>query len=91
MFSLGYGEMLIVGICALILFGDRLPEIGRAVERSWDEDPIGLLLLVSFGIMIFLFIVTLCWTFGRCRPLTGGSVLDLTRRHFDVGKHAAAR
>ncbi len=65
MFSLGYGEMLIVGICALILFGDRLPEIGRAVERSWDEDPIGLLLLVSFGIMMFLFIVTLCWTFGR--------------------------
>ncbi len=65
MFALGYGEMLIVGICALILFGDRLPEIGRAVERSWDEDPIGLLLLVSFGIMMFLFIVTLCWTFGQ--------------------------
>ena len=65
MFSVGYGEMLLVGICALILFGDRLPEIGRAVERSWDEDPIGLLLLVSFGITIFLFIITLCWTFGR--------------------------
>ncbi len=63
--AIGYGEMLIVGTCALILFGDRLPQIGRTVERSWDEDPIGLLLLVSFGITMFLIIVTLCWTFSR--------------------------
>ena len=63
--AVGYGEMLIIGTGALILFGDRLPQIGRAVERSWDEDPIGHLLLVNFGITIFLFIVTLCWTFGR--------------------------
>ena len=63
--ALGHGEMLIVGACALVLFGHRLPQIGRAVERSWDEDSIGLLLSVSFGITIFLFIVSFYWTFGR--------------------------
>ena len=61
--ALGHGEMLIVGACALVLFGDRLPQIGRAIERSWHEDPIEFLLPLSIGVVLSVYIATWCWTF----------------------------
>ena len=63
--ALGHGEMLIVGACALVLFGDRLPQIGRAIWRSWHEDPIGSLLALGFGAALSLYVGTCCWMFGQ--------------------------
>jgi sec-independent protein translocase protein TatA len=37
MFGLGPIEMLIVGVIAVLLFGNRLPEVGRSVGRSLME------------------------------------------------------
>lgn len=37
MFGLGPVEMLIVGVIAVLLFGNRLPEVGRSVGRSLME------------------------------------------------------
>ena len=35
--SPGFGEMLIIGIIAVLLFGKRLPEVGRSLGRSLVE------------------------------------------------------
>lgn len=35
--SMGSQEMLIVGVLAILLFGERLPEIGRKVGKSLTE------------------------------------------------------
>jgi sec-independent protein translocase protein TatA len=37
MFGLGPMEMLIVGVIAVLLFGNRLPEVGRSFGRSIME------------------------------------------------------
>lgn len=37
MFGLGPMEMLIVGIIAVLLFGKRLPEVGRSLGRGLVE------------------------------------------------------
>jgi sec-independent protein translocase protein TatA len=37
MFGLGYGEMLIVGIVAVLLFGNRLPSVARSMGKSLTE------------------------------------------------------
>lgn len=37
MFGLGPMEMLIVGVIAVLLFGNRLPEVGRSMGRSLME------------------------------------------------------
>jgi sec-independent protein translocase protein TatA len=37
MFGIGPMEMLIVGIVAVILFGNRLPEVARSLGRSMME------------------------------------------------------
>ncbi len=37
MFGLGPIEMLIVGVIAVLLFGNRLPEVGRSIGRSLME------------------------------------------------------
>ncbi len=34
MFDVGSGEMMVILIAALLLFGGRLPEVGRSVGRS---------------------------------------------------------
>ena len=48
MFGLGPMEMLIVGVIAVLLFGNRLPEVGRSLGKGLvefkkgirgDEDP----------------------------------------------------
>jgi len=36
-FSLGPMEMLIVGVVAVLLFGGRLPEVGRSLGKSLSE------------------------------------------------------
>jgi sec-independent protein translocase protein TatA len=37
MFGLGYGEVLIFGIIAVILFGGRLPSVARSLGKSIVE------------------------------------------------------
>ena len=37
MFGLGYGEMLVVGIVAVLLFGNRLPSVARSMGKSLTE------------------------------------------------------
>lgn len=36
-FGLGYTEMLIVGLLAVMLFGNRLPSVARSLGRSLTE------------------------------------------------------
>ena len=36
-FSLGPSEMLVVGVVAVLLFGKRLPEVGRSFGKSLME------------------------------------------------------
>jgi sec-independent protein translocase protein TatA len=37
MFGLGYSEMVLFGIIALVLFGSRLPEVARSLGGSYRE------------------------------------------------------
>jgi len=37
MFGLGPMEMMIVGVIAVLLFGNKLPEVGRSLGRSLVE------------------------------------------------------
>jgi len=37
MFGLGFQELLIVGIIALLLFGKRLPEVAKSLGQSYRE------------------------------------------------------
>ena len=48
----------------MVLVFEQRDEFGVAEFGEVDLDG-GLLLSVSFGITIFLFIVSFCWTFGR--------------------------
>ena len=41
-FGLGPAEMLIVGVIAVLLFGQRLPEVGRSIGKSLMEFKKGL-------------------------------------------------
>ena len=37
MFGIGIQEMIIIGVIGVILFGKRLPEVGRSVGKSMME------------------------------------------------------
>ncbi|WP_425399522.1 Sec-independent protein translocase subunit TatA/TatB [Aeoliella sp.] len=37
MFGIGYPELMIVGVVALLLFGSRLPEVARSLGKSLTE------------------------------------------------------
>lgn len=37
MFGLGFQEIVIVGIVAVLLFGKRLPEVARSLGSSYNE------------------------------------------------------
>jgi sec-independent protein translocase protein TatA len=41
-FGLGPGELLVVGVIAVLLFGQRLPEVGRSIGKSLMEFKKGL-------------------------------------------------
>ncbi|MCA9241198.1 MAG: twin-arginine translocase TatA/TatE family subunit, partial [Planctomycetales bacterium] len=35
--NLGYGELLIIGVVAVLLFGNKLPEVARSLGKSFTE------------------------------------------------------
>jgi sec-independent protein translocase protein TatA len=35
--GIGYSEMLVIGVVAVLLFGDRLPSVARSMGRSMTE------------------------------------------------------
>ena len=37
MFGIGMQEMIIIGVIGVLLFGKRLPEVGRSVGKSLME------------------------------------------------------
>lgn len=37
MFGLGFQEVVIVGIVAVLLFGKRLPEVAKSLGKSYNE------------------------------------------------------
>ena len=37
MFGIGFGELLVVLVLALFLFGNRLPEVARSLGKSLTE------------------------------------------------------
>ena len=37
LFSLGWPELLLIGVVAILLFGRRLPEVGRSLGRGIVE------------------------------------------------------
>ena len=37
MFGIGTGEMVVVGLIALLLFGNKLPEVMRSLGRGVNE------------------------------------------------------
>ena len=37
MFGLGFQELMVVGVVAVLLFGKRLPEVARSLGASYNE------------------------------------------------------